>query len=215
MNPVTRTRTRLVSGAIVLGLMIPSTGAISASAVTFENLASVPTVLQAASRTMYTNAAAKVRQSATTSSRSLGTLKKGTKVTVIKTKNGWSQISNPKKGWIRSDLLTSKKTKTTSSSAKKLSFSQEQAARSAKSYLRFTSFSRKGLIGQLEYEGFSSSDAKAGIDSLKVNWRNQAVKSARSYLSFTSFSKQGLIDQLVFEGFSRADAEYAARKVGY
>ncbi len=39
----------------------------------------------------------------------------------------------------------------------------EQAAKSAKSYLEYSSFSREGLIEQLEYEGFTHEQAVYGV----------------------------------------------------
>lgn len=92
--------------------------------------------------------------------------------------------------------------------------SQQQAVKMAKSYLEYTSFSRKGLIDQLKYEGFSNADATYAVDKINVNWREQAVKTAKNYLEYTSFSRNGLIDQLEYEGFSNADATYAVNAVG-
>lgn len=93
--------------------------------------------------------------------------------------------------------------------------SQQNATRSAESYLRFTAFSRTGLISQLEYEGFETADAEYAVDHVTVDWNEQAAKSAQSYLEFTSFSRQGLIDQLLFEGFTAEQAEYGVAAVGY
>jgi len=92
--------------------------------------------------------------------------------------------------------------------------SQQQAVKSAESYLSFTAFSRSGLIKQLEYEGFSKGDATYAVDKLNIDWKQQALKSAESYLSFTSFSRSGLIKQLEYEGFSNADATYAVDQIG-
>ena len=39
----------------------------------------------------------------------------------------------------------------------------EQAAKSAKDYLDFSSFSRSGLIEQLEFEGYTSEQAEYGV----------------------------------------------------
>ena len=41
-----------------------------------------------------------------------------------------------------------------------------QAVKKAQSYLRSMAFSRSGLIGQLEYEGFSTADAKRAADAV-------------------------------------------------
>ena len=95
-----------------------------------------------------------------------------------------------------------------------VSASQANAIDSAESYLRFSSFSRSGLIDQLEFEGFSNSDAAFAVDYIAPDWFEQAVKSAESYLDFGSFSRQGLIDQLEFEGFTTEEATYGADQVG-
>lgn len=94
------------------------------------------------------------------------------------------------------------------------SISQRNARGSAEDYLAFASFSRTGLIGQLEYEGFSTADATYAVDVLNVDWNEQAAKSAASYLEFSSFSRSGLIDQLVYEGFTQAQAEYGVSTTG-
>jgi len=88
--------------------------------------------------------------------------------------------------------------------------SQEQAARKAADYLDYSSFSRQGLIEQLEFEGFSTADAAYGVDSLSVDWKKQAAQKAKDYLDYSAFSPEGLIEQLEFEGFTNAQAEYGA-----
>jgi hypothetical protein len=101
-----------------------------------------------------------------------------------------------------------------------LTLSQQNAIRSAQSYLDFSGFSRQGLIEQLssEYgEGFPVSDAIFAVDSLIVDWKKEAVESAESYLEFSSFSCQGLIEQLSSEygsQFTIEEATYAANAVG-
>lgn len=92
--------------------------------------------------------------------------------------------------------------------------SREQALKRAQSYLHSSAFSRKRLIEQLEYEGFSTSDATAAVDALAVDWSAQAVKRAQSYLRTSAFSRKRLIEQLEYEGFSTADAKRAADAVG-
>jgi uncharacterized protein with LGFP repeats len=94
-----------------------------------------------------------------------------------------------------------------------LTVSQQNAQKSAKSYLDFMSFSRVGLIDQLVFEGFSIGDATWAVDSLNVNWREEAVQSARSYLNSGSFSRSGLIEQLEFEDFATGDAIWAVDSV--
>jgi hypothetical protein len=91
-----------------------------------------------------------------------------------------------------------------------LSPGQQNALRSAEDYIDYTSFSRKGLIQQLEFEGYSSADATWAVDQLSVDWNQQAALKGAEYLDYTSFSRQGFVDQLVFEGFTAAEAEYGA-----
>ncbi|MBM7481016.1 Ltp family lipoprotein [Oerskovia jenensis] len=98
------------------------------------------------------------------------------------------------------------------------SVAQQNAYRSAVSYLDYTAFSRSGLGGQLAFEGFSPADAEFGIARLEaeggVDWNAQAAASAASYLAYTSFSRSGLIDQLVYEGFTVEQATYGVSTVG-
>ncbi|HCU79038.1 MAG TPA: hypothetical protein DGU37_11170, partial [Microbacterium sp.] len=106
-----------------------------------------------------------------------------------------------------------------------LTLGQQNAIRSARSYLDFTAFSRAGLFEQLtsEYgEGFEAADAEFAIAHLEqnglVDWNAEAAESAQSYLDFTSFSRQGLYDQLTSEygeQFTPEQAEYALTAVGY
>lgn len=89
---------------------------------------------------------------------------------------------------------------------------QDNAIQSARDYLDYSAFSRSGLIGQLEYEGYSTADATFAVDSLDVDWDEQAYMSAKAYLEYSSFSLSGLIEQLEYEGFSNAQAKYGAEK---
>lgn len=91
---------------------------------------------------------------------------------------------------------------------------QRNAVRSAESYLDYTGFSRQGLIGQLEYEDYSTEDATFAVDYVAPDWNEQAVSVAESYLDYTSFSRQGLIDQLMFDGFSPEQAQFGVDGVG-
>lgn len=95
-----------------------------------------------------------------------------------------------------------------------VSVSKQNALKSAKSYLSFSAFSRKGLIEQLEYEKYSTEDATYAVDNCGANWNEQALKSAKSYLNFSSFSHDGLVEQLEYEGFTHEQAEYGVAKNG-
>jgi hypothetical protein len=92
--------------------------------------------------------------------------------------------------------------------------SRAQAVRVAKDYLRSQGFSFKGLVEQLRYEGFSTSDARYGASHAGANWWKQAVRVARDYLRSEGFSFSGMVEQLEYEGFTHAQAVYGARAVG-
>ncbi len=91
---------------------------------------------------------------------------------------------------------------------------EQNALKSAQSYLKYSAFSRKGLIEQLEYEGYTHTEAVYGVDHVGADWKEQAVKSAESYLRHSSFSRKGLIDQLEYEGFTHDQAVYGVTKNG-
>lgn len=95
------------------------------------------------------------------------------------------------------------------------SMGQKNALGTAKTYLDYMPFSYSGLIGQLEYDGYTTEEATYAADNCEANWNEMAAKSADSYLNYMSFSRQGLIDQLLYDGFTQEQAEYAAAAVGY
>ena len=91
---------------------------------------------------------------------------------------------------------------------------EQNALNKANDYLEFMSFSRSGLIDQLEFEGYTTSEAEYAVDNCGAGWDEQAVLKAEEYLDFMSFSRSGLIDQLEFEGFTYDQASAAATAVG-
>ncbi len=91
---------------------------------------------------------------------------------------------------------------------------QGNAVISATSYLAIGSWSREGLIEQLEFEQYETADATVAVDSLDIDWTQQAIEHAADYLELDGFSCQGLIDQLEFEGHSTADATAGATAQG-
>ena len=95
------------------------------------------------------------------------------------------------------------------------SMGERQALNKALQYLDYTAFSYSGLVEQLEYEGFSHSEALYGADNCGADWNEQAAKKAQQYLDYSSFSRQSLISQLEYEGFTHSQAEYGANAVGY
>lgn len=96
-----------------------------------------------------------------------------------------------------------------------LSLGRRNAIKSAQSYLKLTSFSRKGLVDQLRYEGYTDDEAVFAVDFLEPDFYAEAAEAAASYLRLTSFSKTGLYDQLIYEGFSEDEAAYGVAAVGY
>ena len=78
----------------------------------------------------------------------------------------------------------------------------------AESYLNSSAFSYTGLIDQLEYNGFSESEAKYGADNCGADWKEQALKKAKSYLNSSAFSYSGLKEQLEYNGFTEDEAQY-------
>jgi hypothetical protein len=87
---------------------------------------------------------------------------------------------------------------------------QSNALSGAEDYLSYESFSKKGLIEQLEYEGYKGRDAEWAANHVEVDWNEQAIKSAKNYLSYESFSLSGLVEQLEYEGFTPSQAHYGA-----
>jgi hypothetical protein len=100
------------------------------------------------------------------------------------------------------------------SAAKRESVASQNARRMAASYLKYSAFSRSGLIDQLKYEGFSNRLATYGVDKQHANWSKQAARMARQYLKYSAFSRSGLIEQLEYEGFTPTQAKYGVKKAG-
>lgn len=100
------------------------------------------------------------------------------------------------------------------SQAKGVTSGQQNALQQAKNYLSIYAFSKNGLIKQLKYEGYSSSEAKYAVKHCGANWKAQAVQKALDYLDTTAFSKSGLIKQLKYEGFTAKQAKYGVSLCG-
>ena len=105
-------------------------------------------------------------------------------------------------------------------SAQSLTGPQKNAVRSAKAYLSFSGFSRRGLIEQLSSsygDGYNVADATVAVDSLNVDWNAQAVVSAKQYLEMMGFSCRGLIEQLsssAGDKYTRSQAAFGAQQAG-
>lgn len=102
-----------------------------------------------------------------------------------------------------------------SSSKPSATVGEQNALKSAKRYLNSMPFSKKGLIEQLEYEGYSTAEATYGAENSGADWNANAAKKAKQYLDFMGFSRQGLIDQLEYEGYTHDQAVYGVTQNGY
>ncbi|MCI5450159.1 MAG: Ltp family lipoprotein [Coriobacteriaceae bacterium] len=91
---------------------------------------------------------------------------------------------------------------------------EQNALSTAHDYLDTMAFSRSGLIDQLKYEGYTSSEAEYAVDNCGADWDYQAVLMAEEYLDALPFSRSGLIEQLEYEGFSYSQASAAATAAG-
>ena len=98
-------------------------------------------------------------------------------------------------------------------SGSNVTVSQQNAVNMAIRYISTMSFSKEGLIDQLEYEGFSTADATYGAEHCGADWYQEAIKTAESYLDTMAFSKQGLLDQLEYEGFTSDEANYGISNI--
>ena len=88
----------------------------------------------------------------------------------------------------------------------------QSALGSARGYISIMSFSREGLGGQLDFEGFPEDAIEWALDQLdnEVDWYAQAVLSAEGYLDIMDFSRESLYGQLVFEGFTSSQAQHGS-----
>lgn len=112
------------------------------------------------------------------------------------------------------DLPETTKNDTTDNTYSNLTVSEQNALAKAMSYLKTSAFSASGLVKQLEFEGFSESDAIKAVSMCGADWNEQAALKAQSYLKTSSFSHSSLVEQLEFEGFTHEQAEYGVSKTG-
>lgn len=92
-------------------------------------------------------------------------------------------------------------------------YGEMNALSTANLYLSFSAFSRSGLIDQLQYEGYSISEANYAVDNCGANWNEQAKECAKTYLSFMAFSESGLANQLEYDGFTHSEAIYGVSHI--
>ena len=88
------------------------------------------------------------------------------------------------------------------------------AVKKAKSYLKHSDFSRKGLIDQLAYEGFTTDECVYGADYSGADWNAECLGKAKSYISHSAFSQTGLMNQIEYEGFTTDQIAYGIANCG-
>ena len=89
----------------------------------------------------------------------------------------------------------------------------ENAIESAEAYSNVFAYSKKYLIEQLKYEGFSEEIAECAVKSINANWKANCVRSAYAYLDLSPFSKEELIHQLDYDGFTHEEIDYAMNQI--
>ena len=89
----------------------------------------------------------------------------------------------------------------------------ENAIESAEAYNKVFAYSKKGLIENLKYDGFSEDIAECAVKSINANWKENCVRSAYSYLDLFSSSKKELIHQLDYDGFTPEEIDYAMNEI--
>jgi hypothetical protein len=104
---------------------------------------------------------------------------------------------------------------------------ESQAIGDASDYLHMSAFSKSGLIEQVKYDGFSTTNATLGTTvaarrmarhkgiTVSLFWKREAVKDAKSYEQMGHFSRSGMIQQLEYDGFTQTQAVYGANHAGY
>jgi len=92
----------------------------------------------------------------------------------------------------------------------------DPAVEKAKSYLNIgKGFSAQKLQKQLEYEGYSSSEARSAVNRCGADWNEQAAICAKSYLRLEySWTKAKLRSQLEYEGFTSSQVDYGLSHCG-
>ena len=104
---------------------------------------------------------------------------------------------------------------TSSNVISSVTMGERNALNKAERYLSIMAFSRTGLLEQLEYDGYSNSEALYAVNNCGADWNEQAAQKAARYLDIMSFSRSGLIEQLEYDGFTHSQAVYGVGAVGY
>ena len=91
---------------------------------------------------------------------------------------------------------------------------QQKALDKANEYVDTLPLSRKGLIKQLEYDGYTTDVATYAADNCSVNWNKEAKEMAEQYMDSTTYTYKDMVQQLEAEGFTKKQAKFGAKAVG-
>ena len=136
-------------------------------------------------------------------------------------KNSVNDEKNVSKAEITTKKITEKPTEPSTkpqtepiTTKQNLSVGQENALKKAKRYIETMPMSFDGLVEQLEYEGYSSDEARYGAENCEADWNEQAIKTAKKYIDLSGFSYSSLVEQLEYEKFTHDQATYGADNCG-
>ena len=91
---------------------------------------------------------------------------------------------------------------------------QQKALDKANEYVDTLPLSRKGLIKQLEYDGYTTDVATYAADNCSANWNKEAKEMAEQYMDSTTYTYKDMVQQLETEGFTKDQAKFGAKAVG-
>ena len=91
---------------------------------------------------------------------------------------------------------------------------QQKALDKANEYVDTLPLSRKGLIKQLEYDGYTTDVATYAADNCSANWNKEAKEMAEQYMDSTTYTYKDMVQQLETEGFTKEQAKFGAKAVG-
>ena len=93
-------------------------------------------------------------------------------------------------------------------------FNKDTALERAKFHTKYNSYSEKGLVKMLVFEGFSDEDAEYGAHNCGADWNEECAEDAQKYLNYKSFTRDELYQQLKYEGYTESEILYGLAEVG-
>lgn len=79
-------------------------------------------------------------------------------------------------------------------------------------FLLHAPYSRKGLVEQLVFDGFSPDQAEFGVAHCRTSWSAQALRKANTLMLSENLAKPDLMVSLLYEGFTMEEAEYGSEE---